>query len=248
MKIADFILNLQDRYKMPTETAELQKITDIIKQDFGFYSESKLEKVWYAVKRYHGSNFAPNYSAIATCMDKAGIGESQNGNDSKFYNLCTELKLTGEKDIDGDDITIECGTKYSLRSKFCPVCNIAATIATPIMNTLKVIKCNVLPGDLRVLNELCGTCSKYHKSSQVRGARCDAWNSHDDYRKSNKNCSECCCFDCCNEKPMNGAQHASLKIVKGVVKGVNNKPEGETNERDRVERVGDWAYTLGFVH
>ena len=206
MNCRELMVNIRETYKDSDDRLEKAYLGE-----FGNnYSSSKLDKIWDCIQENHIFAKAPELGNIFKYMAMLGIPRTKD--QGTFYNRCTELKLTGEKDDDGDDITIECGTKYSLRSKFCPVCNIAATIAKPVINTLEIMKCNVLPNDLKVLNELCGTCSKYHTSSQVRGARCNAWGSHDDYRKSNKNCAECCCFDCCNEKPMKAYQRDALKI------------------------------------
>ena len=85
-------------------------------------------------------------------------------------------------------------------------------INNPIVNTIEVVKCNSLPRDLRVLNELCAVCSKYQKSSLVQGSKCSAWNTHDEYKKSGKKCEDCCCRKCCNEKPLNFCERETIKI------------------------------------
>jgi hypothetical protein len=149
-------------------------------------------------------------------MNLLGIARTKDA--GTFYHRCTQLIESKdqynnvEKDVDGDIIMIECNTKYSTKSKFCPKCNMTRRINNPLVNTIEVVKCNSLPNDLRVLNELCSVCSKYQKLSLVQGSKCSAWNTHDEYKKSGKNCKECCCFKCCNEKPLNYCQRETIKI------------------------------------
>jgi len=214
MKITDFILNIQERYKMPGETEELQKVTDILKKDFGYYSESKLEKVWYAVKRYHSSNFAPNYSAIAHCMDKAGIGEQKTDNDNSFYQLCKT-----------------CGAKYVMGVSCCPKCNkylpIVSGSPEVIMNEVEVIKCQSIPNDVVFCRQACPICPIFRSSTVYpRGIKCDSF--HGEMRGEIKDCSNCKCRECCidlGSKNPDMPTGALMGVIHDCIKSVSNKPE-----------------------
>lgn len=217
MNCSDLLLNIRETYKDCDDRLEKN-----YRKEFEAYSSTKLEQVWSVIEENHNFAKAPELGNIFKYMNMLGVARTKDG--GTFYKRCTELVISRdqygdeEKDADGEIIMIECGCKYSTKSKFCPVCNQERSISNPLMNSYEVVKCNSLPKDLRVLNELCGTCKLYQKNSLVRGSKCSAWNSHDEYKKSNKNCKDCPCYDCCNEKPMNGIQNATMKINKSIKK------------------------------
>lgn len=221
MNSNDLILNIGEAYKDCDD-----RLVKLYRKEFDNYPSSKLEKVWDVIQENHSFARAPELGSIFKYMFTIGLSRTKQ--QDIFHNRCTQMIKAKDKDgklildADKDAIMIECNTKYSTKSKFCPKCNSKSRIEEelqkkyekdkPIFNSYEVVKCNTLPNDLRILNELCATCSKFQDTYLVRGSKCNAWNSHDDYKKTGKKCDDCPCFKCCNEKPMNGIQHATMRI------------------------------------
>jgi hypothetical protein len=216
MTIGDLVLNITDRYKMPNESEEYQKTTDMYKKDFGYYSQSKLEKVWYAIKRYHHTNFAPNYSAIANCMDKAGIGEQREESDALTYQRCTK-----------------CGAKYVMGVSCCPKCNKYLKMGDNYMNDVEIVKCQEIPQDVIFCRQACPICPIFRNSTQYpTGIKCDCFQG--EMRGEIKDCDNCKCKDCCLDlggKDEGMSSGALMTAVRDCIKRVGNKPtefvEGE---------------------
>jgi hypothetical protein len=217
LNVNDLILNIDEAYIQCDD-----RLRKSYSQEFEEYSPSKLEKVWEVIQEHHTFAKAPELGNIFKYMNLVGVGRTKES--GTYYNRCTELKPELDygnnhmKDSEGDLMYVQCGTKYSLNSKFCPTCNLKANISKPVMNSRIVVKCDPLPSDLKILNELCATCNVYQKNPYVKGSKCTAWNCHDDFRKANKDCKGCSCVDCCNEKPMNGIQKATMDLLKGSIK------------------------------
>jgi hypothetical protein len=208
MTIGEFIMNIRDRYKQSKDPEENQRAEDLYKKDFGFYSESKLEKVWYAVKRYHGTNFAPNYSNIVQCMDKAGIGESRDTGSNKFYQRCKT-----------------CGCKYAVNICVCPRCNkyLGFEDGSPkiFKNEIDIVKCESLPGDVIFTREACPICPIFRGATGYpKGIKCDSFNT--DMSGKLPECEGCNCRDCCEDM---GSKNESMTTgtLMGVVDGCVRK-------------------------
>lgn len=213
MNINDLITYIGDEY-----TGIDDRLERNYKREFtDTYSSSKLEKIWECIQENHTHSKPPELGQIFKYMALMGIARSKDN--GIFYNRCTQQVQEldyGKKplfDDQGNPVMKDCNTKYSLRSKFCPTCNYNRLLGSEeghISNTKEVVKCNKLPRDIFVVNELCSVCSVYHKDPTARGSKCSAWGSHDEYKKSSKNCKDCKCFTCCNDKPMNSYQRAII--------------------------------------
>jgi len=199
--VDDLILNIEETFKECDP-----RLVRNYRQEFSNYPVSKLEKVWEAIQENHNFAKAPEVGNIFKYMNMVGITRTKEG--GNFYNRCTEIKT------DGFGNNHECGTKYSIKSKFCPACNMNRTIKNPLFNSYEIVKTETMPRDLHELKELCATCNLYQKTKLVRGSKCSAWGTHDNYKKTGLKCNDCPCFDCCNEKPLKGYEHEKLKIKK----------------------------------
>ena len=180
MTIYEFTDLITDRYKIAKD--DDGKTAGLYLKDFGFYPPSKLEKVWYAIKRHHRTNFAPNYSNIVDCMEKAGLGESTEGNQS-WYQRCKK-----------------CGAKYSMGACGCPRCNkYLDSDSSPrelIINEVDIVKCEVLPNDVIKLRQPCSICKVYRNSRLLpKGISCDSYQG--EMRGQLPECDTCSCRLCC---------------------------------------------------
>lgn len=180
MTIYEFSDLIADRYIIPKD--DEGKMSGLYQKDFGFYSASKLEKVWNSVKRYHRSNFAPNYSAIADCMEKAGLSESKEQSQS-WYQRCKK-----------------CGAKYAMNVCCCPRCNkylsCDGETREIYMNEVDIVKCEILPNDVIKLRQPCPVCKLYRNSRLLpKGITCEHY--QDDYRGTLPECDDCNCRSCC---------------------------------------------------
>ncbi len=176
MTIYEMIEEITERYIIPKDDSGRTEL--LLKKDFGFYSPGKLDKVWYAIKRYHRANFAPNYSAIIDCMDKAGIGESSEQN-QEWYQRC-----------------IKCGAKYSMNTCCCPKCNKYLAIGDNYMNEVEIVKCQTLPHDVIVTRQACPICPIFRGSTTYpRGIKCESFQG--DMRGQIPDCDNCKCKECC---------------------------------------------------
>jgi hypothetical protein len=225
MNSSEIIINIRENYKDCDERLE-----KLYRKEFDSYSPTKLKEVWETIQENHSYAKAPELGNIFKYMFMVGIARTKET--GLFYHRCTRLikKLdrydNPEKDVDDDPIYEECNTKYSTKSKFCPVCNSNSLFKdrekykkdSPVFNTIEVTKCNKLPSDIRVLNEMCSVCIKYHKNEMIQGSKCNAWGTHDKYKQANKNCKDCDCYDCCQEIAMNGHQKATFNINKSINK------------------------------
>ena len=196
MNIGDLIMNIRETYKECDKRLERN-----YRLEFDNYSSGKLEKIWEVIQEHHNFAKAPELGNIFKYMNITGVGRTKDLGD--YYNRCTQ------KDKNG----VECGTKYSLRSKMCPVCNATSDAHKPIMNSIEIVKATTMPHDLFILKDYCGTCKKYQMNRHIRGAKCSAWGSHDDYKKTSMKCDGCPCYDCCNEKPKKGFKIPEIKRV-----------------------------------
>ena len=204
MNISDFIININERYKTPKDPEDAQRQDDLYRQDFGFYSESKLGKVWLAIKRYNKSNFAPNYSSIIECMDKAGIGESQQFS-SYHYQRCTK-----------------CGTKYAMGVCSCPKCNKNLKLGEIVMNELEVVKSPSMPSDVIFLRQSCPICPIFRgNSTYPRGVKCNDYQG--EMRGMTEKCDTCPCKACCMDLGNKNEDMDSGTLMSVVSELVNKK-------------------------
>jgi hypothetical protein len=189
-------MNIRETYKECDTRLEKN-----YKQEFETYPPSKLDKIWDVIQENHNFAKAPELGNIFKYMVLTGLGRVRESGD--FYNRCTE------KDSHG----VECGTKYSLRAKLCPNCNRGRNSTNLLINTIEIVKTVNMPNDLIILKDVCAICPKYKISRQVKGAKCPAWGTHDEYKKIGLNCKDCCCNVCCNRKPVKGFDLPKSKTV-----------------------------------
>ena len=219
MTIFELIEEIKDRYIVPKD--DDGRTDKLLQKDFGFYSPSKLEKIWYAIKRYHKSNFAPNYSAIVDCMDKSNIGESQQ-NSSKWYQRCST-----------------CGCKYAVNVCACPKCNkhLPYPDGSPeiFRNQVEIIKCEALPHDVIFTREACPICPIFRSNSiYPRGIKCDSF--HGEMRGQLPDCEKCVCHDCCMDLGSKNEDMPSGALM-GVVDNLVGKAKVKKLKRN--DHVGE---------
>lgn len=200
MTITNLILNISERYITPKDPEDKQRQEDLLRNDFGFYGEQKLEKVWYAIKRYHRANFAPNYSAIVDCMDKAGLGESH-ANVSNWYQQCNK-----------------CGCKYSMGVCACPKCNRRLDNGVIEKSDVTIVKCDDLPQDVITLRQACPICPIFRgNAAYPKGIKCNDYQG--EMRGQLPECEKCNCRLCCLDLGSKNEGMDSGTLI-GVVNGL----------------------------
>lgn len=201
MTIDELLNNIEDRYQLPKD--DNGNYSRLMHKDFGFYPPDKLEKVWNAIKRHHKSNFAPNYSSIVDCMDKAGLSESKPDGDSNFYQQCDK-----------------CKTKYSMGVACCPKCNKYLKVGTNYMNKVTIVKCHTMPADVIFTRQACPICPIYRASTVYpRGIKCDSFQG--EMRGQLPDCDKCKCKPCCldlGSRNENMDSGTLMGVVKSCVK------------------------------
>lgn len=200
MHYNDFVMNIRETYKDCDDRLEKN-----YKQEFETYSPTKLDKIWDVIQENHNFAKAPELGNIFKYMNLVGVARIRP--QGTHYNRCTEVR----KDADGIDYV--CSTKYSMRAKLCPSCNKLRNIDNLLVNSIEIVKCEKMPDDLIELQEVCAICPIYKRSKTAKGIRCDAWGTHDYYKKIGKDCKNCKCYACCNAKPSKAADIPEAKEV-----------------------------------
>ncbi len=185
MHIDDFLLNFRQTYKSgKSEEGSKDLNEETLRREFEYYSEDKLDKIWQAVRRHHKATWYPIIGQVLECMDKAGVNESsKESSEGVTYNRCNT-----------------CGCNYSLHSRLCPKCNKYLEQGNTFYNEVTIVKGFKFAPDHITCHETCSICPIFKGNFNARGAKCPAWNTHDDFQKSNKKCIDCPCKTCCNEK------------------------------------------------
>lgn len=173
-KANDLILDISEMYsEFP------QKLKDNYRKEFEGYSATKLLKVKEAIENNHEFKQAPTLPNVFKYMRESRI--SRNSAVKRSWFECQY-----------------CGTTFPIKTAVCPSC---AWKKEHSMSDPVVKMSNEYPEGLKRVNSNCILCTNFIGQNPVPiGATCEAWGTFNKELKANKDCINCACSACCNEK------------------------------------------------